>query len=253
MTPLSRRESEFLTRYIRDALLLLWSYGYKVVVEDDLSKLAHRFHAHDQLFYAAFDPAAQAPIDDGFWVNVRHNDGETVCTHANAVFRDADFAELLASGRLWGTVGQNGRTEGLWDGPSQPIVGDVGHGGCMWVRPDYRGRGLVGPVHSLSMALAVWRMGIEFHTGLMYANDLETGLMSAYGYRRAEKCIDGYCSALDKAVELHAVWFTRGEILADLADRELHPSELRSATSAKLHAEDLRRDRQHLEQVAAIV
>ena len=253
MTPLSSRESAFLTGYIRDSLLLLWSYGYKVTVEDDLARLARRFHAHDQLFYAAFDPQVQAPIDDGFWLNVTDSDGETVCTHANAVFRNEDFADLIATGRLWGTIGQSAQAEGLWDGPSAPVIGDIGHGGCMWVRPDHRGRGLVGPVHSLSMALAVWRMGIEFHTGLMYGKDLETGLMGAYGYQRAEKCIDGFCPALGKAVVLHAVWFTRAEILADLADRDIVPGDMRSAISAKLHTKDLGRDGQHLEKVAAVV
>jgi len=253
MARVARHEEEILKTYIRDAVLLFWCHGYRVAVESDFGKLARCFRAADQYFYAAFDPAMRPPFDDGLWLNVTDASGATVATSAEAVYREADFAELVASGRLWGDAGARGRTEGLWNGPSVPLVGDVGHGGAMWVRPDYRGRGLAGPVESLSRAVALWRMGIDCHVGLMYGKDAGSGLQAAYGYTHAEKCIDGYCPAFGKAVELHAVWMSRTELLQDLLGRGLKPDEIRSAVSIERDAEHVGGDRQHFEQLSVAV
>ena len=230
--------------HIEEVKLALWAHGFRIRVECDLRKLMRRFGAHDQLFYSVFHPDAASPFDDAFWVNVLDSEGETVATHANAVFRTADFGDLVTSGRIWGAKGQGRRAGGLWQGPDSPIVGDIGHGGCMWVRPDYRGRGLVGPVHSLSMALAIWRLGIEFHTGFMYAKDISTGLYRAYGYERHQKCIDGFCPALDKSVTLYAVWMAGREMTADLVSREVSPR------AFDLPADHLVGDSENLEKLA---
>lgn len=242
---LSRRELATVRCYIAETTQLLWSHGYAVTVESDLHKLSRRFGAHGQLFYAVFDPANAAPFDDAFWVNVRDVEGETVATHANAVFRDANFGELVSSGRIWGRGGERL----AWSGPPSPIAGDIGHGGCMWVRPDVRDRGLVAPIHTMSMALALWRFGIDVHTGFMFADAVNRGLMRSYGYMHHQLCIDGYSSAVGRVAKLHAVWMTREEMLADLLRRQ--DAMLEPRTGSDRGADHLVADGQDFQQIAA--
>lgn len=174
--------------------------GLELTVEHDMAAWARHLRsavATDGV-NPTFDPEHNALSPDSCcWLRIRDAAGAVVGCCATRVFHTPDFTELIASMRLWFDpvpAWLRNRRGSLTVLPGAPaLAGRVVHSGGLWLRPDYRGRGLVVPLARLTRALAVDGFGAAFDTGFMFRRIAERpGLLAAYGWAHHGPCTAGF-------------------------------------------------------------
>ncbi len=174
--------------------------GLELTVEHDMAAWARHMRsavAADGV-NPAFDPEHNVLSPDSCrWLRVSDEAGAVVGCCAVRVFRTADFTELIASMRLWFDPVpawlRNYRLSLIVPPGTPTLSGRVGHLGGLWLRPDYRGRGLVAPLARLARALAVDWFDATFDTGVMFRRIAQRpSLQAAYGWVHRVPCTEGF-------------------------------------------------------------
>src|SRR5690606_31766765 len=69
--------------------------------------------------------------------------------------------------------------------PARLVRGTVSFSGALWIRPDFRRRGLGGIVAQISRTYALATWGTDWLTSLLQRHQLNQGLHLAYGFTEA--------------------------------------------------------------------
>jgi len=171
-----------------------------------------------------FNPAlSNLRIDTAFWVDATDEDGETVATHAARFFDwpDTTLADELRSLRPFyedpAPRFAAGESIEVAAPAADRIRGRVMYGGAVWVRPDWRQRGLASLVPRISRAYGYTRWNTEYTWALIEPRTHELGLARANGPYRVEERIVlnlGFRGHLP----LLLMWMPREAMLDDLAE-----------------------------------
>jgi GNAT superfamily N-acetyltransferase len=135
-----------------------------------------------------FDPGqSNLRIDSAFWLEAYDDDGNTVAAHAARLFDwpDTTVVDEIRSLRVF----YDDPAPHIADGESVELDGTaVAHirgrtvyGGALWVRPDYRRRGLTTIMPRISRAYAFTRWDTQFHWSFVEPKTHTFGVPHASG------------------------------------------------------------------------
>jgi GNAT superfamily N-acetyltransferase len=134
------------------------------------------------------DPAhSNLRIDSAFWLDAVDEAGDTVATHAARCFEwsDTTLEDELRSLRAFyedpAPHAAAGESVEVTAPSAKSIRGHVMYGGAVWVRPDYRRRGLASLLPRISRAYGYTRWGNAFTWALIEPKTHELGLARANG------------------------------------------------------------------------
>ncbi len=135
-----------------------------------------------------FDPEqSNLRIDSAFWLEAYDDSGATVATHAARLF---DWPETTAVDEIRAlrvfyedpaphiAAGESVEFDGS---AVSHIKGRTVYGGALWVRPDYRRRGLTTILPRISRAYAFTRWGTDFHWSFVEPKTHTFGVPHASG------------------------------------------------------------------------
>ena len=152
-------------------------------------------HCEDPLMLAPnFDPAqSNLRIDQAFWIEGLDPNGQTVLTHAARLFdwQHTNLKQEVEALR----VHYHEPAPHIAAGESIQMTAPTGtrisrrtaYVGAMWVRPDYRRRGLTRIIPRISRAYAYTRWNTDFTWGFMEPHLHEGGASRAYGRYTVEE------------------------------------------------------------------
>jgi hypothetical protein len=174
-----------------------------------------------------FNPECNDLSRDSFWLRIIDEDGDTVASHAQRVFRTSDFCELIESGRLWYDNGMR-LSEGQHPleitPPSMPIAGVVAHAGGLWVKPDYRKKGLSLFMPFLSRALCLRNYSPDFFTCIVLETMARSPLpKQGYGYCHVEPFVTGWIPPVARNDKIFLCYMTAAETIAQFRNLPAHP------------------------------
>ncbi|HTS93078.1 MAG TPA: hypothetical protein VMG55_13805 [Stellaceae bacterium] len=162
-------------------------------------------------------------IDTAFWIDATDEEGETVATHAARFFDwpKTTLADELRSLRPFYEDPSPRIAAGESVECAAPaadfIRGRVMYGGAVWVRPDWRQRGLASLIPRISRAYGYTRWNTEYTWALIEPRTHELGLARANGPYRVEERIIlnlGFRGHLP----LLLMWMPRDAMFEDIAD-----------------------------------
>lgn len=170
-----------------------------------------------------FDPEfSNLRFDSAFWLEAIDENDEAVATHA-ARFFDWEHTTLAAELRSMRAfyedpvpriaVGESIEVEA----PSAALIrGRVAYGGAVWVRPDFRGRGLAALMPRISRAYAYSRWDTACTWGLVEHKTHAKGLVRANGPYEVEESVL-LRMAFRGDLPLLLMWMSRDAMLSDVA------------------------------------
>jgi hypothetical protein len=200
--------------------------GVTFVLKRDFRELFALNEKHRDCWYRlapVFDPEFNTvPPEEAFWLAGYDEAGDIVATDATRYYdwSQTDLATEFAALRLWYNEPER------WRMPSEEcritaaagwlITGRSTFSGCIWCRPDFRGRGLssIMPRINRTVALALW--GIDFNFGFVENFIIETGLLEQYGFSNHAPGV-AFRNGPKGDMDMHLIWLRRDEIIADLA------------------------------------
>lgn len=198
-----------------------------LVIEQDFTRLGAFLRARGSFVNPSYDPAKSRLGRRDFWLHLLDEEGRSVACSAERVIETDDFAELIATGRIWyaagfPAIGGPERIEVIR--PSRPVKGVVSHSGSTWVDPAWRGQGLAMLLTYLSRAISFRNYGAEINTGFvrhsLYVTSVPT---QSYGYAHVELCIDGFFPPQGTDEVLYLCWIDAAEFVAQIEALPFHP------------------------------
>lgn len=174
--------------------------------------------------YPSFRPdTSYLPPGKAFWIVGR--DGEGTVAHVQALRLDdlsnVDLAEHLGSLRAWfadPSLKAGAGTSSRCDAPTaRSITGQVAYHGDIWLREDFRGRGLSTLIGRIAFGLAWAKWSPDFIYALVASWHIEKGIVDRYGYLHCEphgSVLHLPAQGIDDDDWL--VWLTRDELLKTL-------------------------------------
>lgn len=171
-----------------------------------------------------FDPEySNLRLDSAFWLEAVDEKDETVATHA-ARFFDWEHTTLAAELRSLRVFYEDpapriaaGESIEVEAPAAARIRGRVTYGGAVWVRPDFRGRGLAALLPRISRAYAYSRWDTAWTWGLVEHKTHEKGLVRANGPYEVEESVL-LRMAFRGDLPLLLMWMGRDAMLSDVAD-----------------------------------
>lgn len=173
-----------------------------------------------------FDPAQSSlRIDSAFWLEAYDDDGDTVATHAARLFDwpETTVVDEIRSLRVFyddpaPRVADGERVE--LDGAAVAhIKGRNVYGGALWVRPDYRRRGLTTILPRISRAYAFTRWDSEFHWSFVEPKTHTFGVPHASGPFHVEDSMPVTLRLQFRGLfPSYVMWMRTAEMLDDTAD-----------------------------------
>ena len=227
---LSNAEFGLLQRNIDAVVERIAALNLTLVIERDFDRLSAYLESSGTFINPTFDPQRSdlSKDKDSFWFRVVDEDGTTVASHADRIFDNADFAELIATGRLWYSEGVDGDVATKLSAALQtlgtPVRGRIGHSGGMWIHPQHRKKGLSLYLPYLSRALCIRNYETDFQTGVVLKSLAESGVPHyAYGYPHVELCLNGYLPLNLADKHLYACYISREESFEQIQALGSHP------------------------------
>jgi len=180
----------------------------------------------------SFDPRhSDISAENGFWLAGENGLGEIVCTNVARIYdwRESNFAREAVE--LFYGRDEPAATCIIPDtSVVESISGVVQSMGAMWMRPDYRGRGMAKWATRILKAYGLSRWPIDWVVSYIRGRDIDSGLGYVYGGQHFIRGI--YYPGLKgwDGDELVLSYTARDELFADLAR---YLSSVLSATGAE--------------------
>ncbi|WP_205587530.1 hypothetical protein [Rhizobium jaguaris] len=175
--------------------------------------------------YPSFRPdCSDLPPGKAFWIIGRDREGRVAHVQALRLddLCDTDLAEHLGSLRAWfadANLSAGPDTSSQCNAPSaRSITGRVAYQGDIWLRKDFRGRGLSTFIGRIAFGLAWAKWSPDFIYALVAGWHIEKGIVDRYGYLHREphgSILHLPAHGIDDADWL--VWLTRDELLTTLS------------------------------------
>lgn len=172
--------------------------------------------------------------EGSFWLRVMDETGETIATHAEALFQTDDFMRLIESRELWHPNGipvPPGIEPPTIMRPPVELAGKIGYGGSMWVSEAHRKRGLSMYLPYLSRALFMRNYETDYHTGIVLNGlGLATVPRQGYGFAHVEPCLTGWFAPSGRHAAAYLCYMDQQEALEQfrkLPQHSAHPIPLR--------------------------
>jgi GNAT superfamily N-acetyltransferase len=161
-------------------------------------------------------------LDGAFWLEAVNNNDETVATHA-ARFFDWEHTTLAAELRSMRVFYEDpapriaaGESIEVEAPTAALIRGRVAYGGAVWVRPDFRGKGLAALLPRISRVYAYSRWDTTCTWGLVEHKTHAKGLVRANGPYEVEESVLVHM-AWRGDLPLLLMWMGRDAMLSDVA------------------------------------
>lgn len=198
-----------------------------VSFETDFSKLVEFLTQNGaKLINQSFNPVHSDIAPESFWMRVYDENGITIGSHAQGIYRDADLVELIQSGRLWyrgGYVHKDGEIPPRMKPLSQPVTGTLAHAGALWINPAWRKRGLSVFLPFLSRAVCLRNTNVDYFTALVFDSLAKHGLArTGYGYTHVEPFFDGWLPPGQCNASMYAAYMSDQETIAQMRELPRH-------------------------------
>ncbi len=205
--------------------------GLNLVVERDFHRLTVALkNGQVGVINPTFDPDRNPIGRDDFWLNLMDQDGATAACIAARFFKSENFTDLIASGILFDPGGMKAF---VGDEPveiletSRQIRGLINYAGGLWVRTDYRKKGLALVLTYLSRSLAIRNFGADFTCGYHLRSLALSPLpLQVYGYAHQELSYRGFYPPAGGYEEMHLGYVDLDESLGrirDLPEHQIYP------------------------------
>lgn len=218
---------DMLERFFRHADATARRCGVRLRLHSDFDRLLEvneRYRASWSPLTPIFHPAySNLRIDGAFWIEGVDDGGETVLTNAGRLYdwHGTTLGDELRSLRVFFedpaphlAAGDFARV----DAPSADrISGRVVFTGAMWVRPDYRRRGLTKIVPRITRLYAFTRWGNPLFWAFIEPDLHEIGVTRAYGPWQAEESVAVRLGAYRGDITFHLLTASCETMLEDAA------------------------------------
>ncbi len=218
---------EPLARFILRADRLLRDSGIRLSLSTDFAELweinarakGKDWYTLPPMFDQTFNELGPK---NGFWLKGVNHAGETVLSHAVRLYvwadtdlrRETESLRLLYGPTVVDLAGARGEATAA---SASMLTGRIAHTGALWIRSDFRNKGLARTVSPLTRALTLSRWYPEAIFGLVSRKTVEAGMAAVYGWpeSRVERSI--VFSALpgfESRLEFCLCWMTTEEVEA---------------------------------------
>ena len=179
-----------------------------------------------------FDPEqSNLRIDSAFWLEAYDDEGNTVAAHAARLFdwpKTNAVDEIRALRVFYDDPSPHiaaGESVELDGAAVAHIKGRNVYGGALWVRPDYRRRGLTTIIPRISRAYAFTRWDTEFHWSFVEPKTHTFGVPHASGPFHVEDRMPVTLRLRFRGLfPSYLMWMSAGEMLDDVADFVAQPT-----------------------------
>jgi GNAT superfamily N-acetyltransferase len=172
----------------------------------------------------AFDPRCNDMSPErSFWLKVVDGEDRLVSCIAGKLFRVTSLYPMIESLAVWydndpSVPHADEPVEMLSETP-RAIAGTVSMTGRLWTHPRWRNRGLSSYLPLLARSMFLARYAVDFHFGFVALPLVRKNLpVLRYGFPRVERCFRVLQRGLAEPIELHLVWMSRAELVADVED-----------------------------------
>ena len=178
-----------------------------------------------------YDPRySNANSENCFWISAKDERDEIVGCVCDRVFRTDNFLDQIRNNLLFydkKPIQRHVELDLVYPPNMQLLSGNVGHGGGLWVRPDYRGTGLSRYLPPLVRALALRHFDLDWNT-VVTKNTANRKAMARdrLAYDQQYVCSVGYWPPYDENVEMQFHYIGRDGILAQVEENLLMDSRL---------------------------
>lgn len=171
-----------------------------------------------------FDPSLGGyQPENGFWVRGVNDKGEVVLCHAARLYlwpESSLFTELETLRFFYPDPDlqkQAGETCIVDTDGARDVSGRVCYSGAVWVRTDYRGRGLAHLTPRLVRGYSLTKWYPDFSLGMVQLRNVKgEKAAQTYGWQHMEPGIHWFGSRAAPKLEVAYGWLTRDEVIADL-------------------------------------
>ena len=179
-----------------------------------------------------FDPEqSNLRIDSAFWLDAYDDNGDTVATHAARLF-DLPETTVVDEIRSLRVFYENpaphlaaGESVELDGAAVAHIKGRNVYGGALWVRPDYRRRGLTTILPRISRAYALTRWATDFHWSFVEPKTHTFGVPHASGPFHVEESMPVTLRLRFRGLfPSYLMWMSTEEMLDDVAGVMFQPT-----------------------------
>lgn len=154
--------------------------------------------------------------ETAFWISGEDENGEIALTEAARIFYWPDTC--LAEHAVEFFYGRDGGQACRVTAPAaRTIAGVVLHNGAIWVRPDFRGKGLSPILHRLLRTCSCARWPVDWAVGISLTTLVENGTMASMGRKHNSYSIFYPGSPLGD-IETVVGYTSASEVFDDLAD-----------------------------------
>lgn len=179
-----------------------------------------------------FDPRqSNLRIDSAFWLEAYDDDGHTVAAHAARLFdwADTNVVDEIRSLRVFYEDPAPHVAEGEhvdFDGAAVAhIKGRTVYGGALWVRPDYRRRGLTTIMPRISRAYAFTRWDTGYHWSFVEPKTHTFGVPHGSGPFHVEENMPVTLQLQFRGLfPSYLMWMSTDEMLEDVAEMVAQPT-----------------------------
>lgn len=231
MISLSQTEFGLLQLSIETLQQEIAKLGLNMVVERDFHRLSAALQKGQVgVLNPTFDPDLNPIGKDDFWLNLMDEDGGTAACIAARFFESENFTDLAAAGTLFHPGGMKAF---VGDEPveiletSRKIGGLINYAGGLWVRTDYRKKGLALILTYLSRSLAIRNFGADFTCGYHLRSLALSPLpLQVYGYAHQELSYRGFYPPAGGHEEMHLGYVDLEQSLGrirDLPEHQIYP------------------------------
>ena len=191
---------------------------------DRMCSVRRRYADNPIMLAPSFDPEhSDFPIESSFWIEGVNNAGETMLTHAIRFFDwpRTTLKEEIEALRIHFRAPEPhlaaGESMTVTSPSAARITGRTAFGGAMWVRPDYRRRGLTRIVPRISRAYAFTRWNTSFTWGFMERALHEGGGSRAYGRYTVEESVTSNLACWPP-FDAMLLWMTSETLLEEVSE-----------------------------------
>jgi hypothetical protein len=220
---------DLLGRYFLIADTAARDQGVRLRLRSDFDSLVALNEQHRETWTPMspiFDPAeSNLRIDSAFWLEASNDAGETVAAHAARLFDwpDTNAYEEIRSLRVFYEKPEphiaSGEMVELDGRAVEHIRGRNVYGGALWVRPDYRRRGLTTILPRISRAYAYTRWDSGFHWSFVEPKTHNIGVPRASGPFHVEEAAKVILRLNFRGLfPSFVMWMSTAEMLADAAN-----------------------------------
>jgi hypothetical protein len=201
--------------------------GLRISIEHDFAAFAAATPLMED-YRGGVNPAFDPRFNDmsperSFWLKVVDGEDRLVSCIAGKLFRLTSLYPMIESLAVWydndPTVPHADEPVEMLSETPRRIAGTVSMTGRLWTHPRWRNRGLSSYLPLLARSMFLARYAVDFHFGFVALPLVRKNLpMLRYGFPRVERCFRVLQRGLAEPIELHLVWMSQAELIADVED-----------------------------------